>query len=294
MRKFWNRIVRIVAGGRTVADLADWLKIEKSELRDAPLHYRRFHIPKRNGGKREIHAPNDRLKRLQRRIHRRLLRRLKSHPAATAFEPGRSIADNARPHARRAVVLNIDLIEFFPSIPAERVYKLLRGCGWGRGASRLVTKLCTHDGVLPQGAPTSPKLSNLVNVFLDESLQDLAEQFDARYTRYADDVTFSFTSDDPQAVKSLLWNAREILYWRGYTVHRKRKLSVRRRHQRQEVTGLVVNDRPRLPRETRRRLRAARHRHRIGRIATLTRQQLAGWASLERMLEAAGDPASRP
>ena len=284
-QNLWNRIARCFAGGRTVADLAAWLKLDRSELRDVPLDYRRFGIPKRGGGTREICAPNGRLKSLQRRIHRRLLRRLHSHPAATGFEPGRSIVDNARPHAGRAVVVCIDIIAFFPSIPAERVYRLFRGCGWGRGASRLLTRLCTHEGALPQGAPTSPKLSNLVNYFLDQSLQELAEGFNARYTRYADDITFSFAEDDSFLVKSLLWNARDILWWKGYTVHRRRKLSVRRRHQRQEVTGLVVNERPRLPREVRRRLRAVRHRVQRGDIATMSAQQIAGWESFERMVE---------
>lgn len=285
-RNLWNRVVRWFAGGRTVADLADWLKLDKPELRDVPLDYRRFGIPKRSGGTREICAPNDRLKSLQRIIYRRLLRRLRSHPAATGFEPGRSIVDNARPHAGQAVVLCIDIVAFFPSIPAERVYRLFRSCGWGRGAGRLLTRLCTHDGSLPQGAPTSPKLSNLVNYFLDQSLQELAGGFNARYTRYADDITFSIAEDDAFAVKSLLWNARDILWWKGYTVHHRRKLSVRRRHQRQEVTGLVVNNRPRLPREVRRRLRAVRHHHATGRVATMTREQLDGWTSFARMVEA--------
>lgn len=155
----------------------------------------------------------------------------------------------------------------------------------GSGASRLLKELCTHENGLPQGAPTSPALSNLVNFNLDVQLTELAEMFDARYTRYADDMTFSLPADDRFDEKDLLWNVRGIVRRRGYTVHPRRKLSIRRRHQRQEVTGLVVNERPRLPRETRRRLRAVRHRIATGKTATMTRQQLAGWQSLEQMIE---------
>lgn len=287
--RLWQKIVRWFAGGRTVADLAEWLQIEKRELYDVPRDYRVFTIPKRNGQPRAIHAPNDRLKAIQRTINRRLLRKLPTHAAATGFERGKSIVDNALPHARRAVVINIDVIEFFPSTRAERVHEMLRRCGWGHGAARLVTSLCTVDGGLPQGAPTSPKLSNLVNLSTDVQLSALAEMYDARYTRYADDITFSLPHDDKYDERSLLSEARGVLGRKGYTVHYRRKLSIRRRHQRQEVTGLVVNDRPRLSRETRRRLRAVEHRHETGKIATMTRQQLAGWRSLERMIAQQSD-----
>lgn len=266
-------------------ELCDWLGVEKRELTETPRDYRRFTIPKRSGGERVIFAPNDRLKKLQRRILRRLLTRLQAHPAATGFEKDHSIVDNALPHAGRAVVLNIDIIAFFPSTSSDRVQHFFRRLKWGRGSSRLLTSICTHEGALPQGAPTSPRLSNLVNFYLDVDLANLAEGFEARYTRYADDMTFSFARDDALDIKSLLWNARRILHRKGYTVHHRKKLSVRRRHQRQEVTGLVVNERPRLPREVRRKLRAVRHRHATGRRATMTREQLAGWESLERMIE---------
>lgn len=283
-----RRIARFFAGGRTVADLCEWLDVDKRELRDTPIDYREFTIPKRSGGVRTIHAPVEKLKRIQRRILKRLLQSLKSHPVATGFERGRSIVDNATPHAGQAVVVNIDIIEFFPSTTAERVRRLFRACGWGRGAADLLVSLCTRDGALPQGAPTSPKLSNLVNLYLDTELAALAEGHGARYTRYADDMTFSFETDNDLAIDSVLWDARRIIYRKGYTVHHRKKLSIRRRHQRQEVTGLVVNERPRLSRDVRRKLRAVRHRHATGQRATMTREQLAGWVAFERMVDGEG------
>ena len=284
----WRTIQRWLAGGRTVAALCDWLQIPVVELRTVPRDYRQFSIPKRSGGQREILAPNDRLKALQRRIHRRLLRGLSCHPAAMGFERDRCIVDNALPHCGQAVVLNLDIVEFFRSTSAARVQRLFRRCGWGRGASRLLTDLCTYEGFLPPGAPTSPRLSNLVNRFLDQELTELAAAFGARYTRYADDLTFSFAVDDSFQVRSLLWNVRRMLWHRGYPVHHRRKLSIRRRHQRQQVTGLVVNEQPRLPRSVRRRLRAVEHRLATRGRATMSRQELDGWLSFERMIRERG------
>src|SRR5690349_1074658 len=124
---------------RGLADLSRWLGLPESELRpwlsNSPAwargyDYRRFTIPKRRG--------------------------------ATGFVRGRSIVDNARPHVNRAVVINVDLADFFPSITAERVTAAWRGLGWGAEAAAVLTAICTLDGRLPQGAPTSPALSNLV------------------------------------------------------------------------------------------------------------------------------------
>lgn len=282
----WRAIKRFFAGGRTVDELAEWLGIPAEELTSVPRTYHEFSIPKRSGGQRRILAPNDQLKKTQRRILRRLLRKLRVHPCATGFEPGQGIVNNAEPHLEAAVLVKLDIVDFFPSITESQIEACLRMRGWGRGAAALVTSLCTHEGVLPQGAPTSPKLSNLVNIGLDQALDNIADGFGANYTRYADDLTFSFVRDEEHQVRDLLFNVRGVLGRMGYTVHHRRKLSVRRSHQRQSVTGLIVNgDRPRLPRETRRWLRAVRHRVATGRISTLSPQQRAGWDSLEQMIE---------
>src|SRR5262249_44280484 len=155
---------------------------------------------------------DDGLKTIQRRILRRLLGRLRCHPAATGFERGRSIVTNARAHVGKAVVVQMDLKDFFTSTTTRRVRKYFRKTGWNREAADLLIRLCTHQGGLPQGAPTSPRLSNLVNYRLDARLARLAgrrrlydprtgqrigsREIGAKYTRYADDLTFSFQSDD--------------------------------------------------------------------------------------------------
>jgi hypothetical protein len=119
---------------------------------------------------------------------------------------------------------------------------------------------------------------------MDARLSRAALHFNAGCTRYADDITFSFDHDDSSAIHGLLRLVKEIVGAEGYVVHRKKKFCIRRRHQRQVVTGLVVNRRVNLPRATRRLLRAARHRAKLGRGCTFGAEQLAGWTALEAMV----------
>ena len=277
-------------------ELARRLDVEKRKLRRLKPQYRDFTIPKRSGGVRRILAPDDELKELQRRILRRLLDRLRTHPAAMGFERKRSIVTNAKAHVGRAAVLRMDLVDFFPSTSARRVGKYFRRIGWNRQGARLLVRLCCHEGGLPQGAPTSPRLSNLVNYRLDARLAGMARTFGAVYTRYADDITISFSdSEDGDAkdrdISSLeeFWRSpwtgklirivpgtatsgnirymrdfvRSLAGTEGYRVHGRKKTSVRRGHHCQMVTGLVVNDRVNLPRSTRRWLRAVEHRMKV-------------------------------
>jgi len=180
------------------------------------------------------------------------------------------------------VVIRIDLIDFFPSTTASRVEAYFRRIGWNAEAAELLTRLTTHEGGLPQGAPTSPRLSNLVNFYLDVQLTRLAARYRGVYTRYADDLTYSFPRDYPRRMRGIDQKTRRILKHRGYQINYK-KLRILRRHQRQTVTGLVVNDHPQLPRRTRRWLRSVRHHVRTGRPITLTEEQLLGWTAFELM-----------
>jgi RNA-directed DNA polymerase len=321
--------------GYDVDELARRLAMDQRDLRRFEPRYREFTIPKRSGGRRRILAPDDDLKGLQRRILRRLLSRLKAHPAATGFERGKSIVTNAGAHQGQAVVLRFDLKDFFPSTTLKRLKKYFRRIGWNRPATKVLLRLCTYQGGLPQGAPTSPRLSNLVNHRLDARLAGMAAWLGAVYTRYADDITISLPdegSDRARPVQRLGRNprtgelitkdvlmstsdkihfverfVRRVVEAEGYQIHRRRKLSIRRRHQCQTVTGLVVNDRVNLPRATRRWLRAVEHRTRLARQPflsssqpatygprkrpTLTPDQLQGWQSLQAMIarQAAAD-----
>jgi RNA-directed DNA polymerase len=269
---------------RGVEEIAQRLKLSVDELRDLMPTYRQFSIPKRRGGTRQIIAPSDPLKAIQRRILRRLLNGLPCHPAARGFESGQSIVTNAREHVGQAVIVRMDVKNFFASTRSDRITRYLQAIGWNEEASLLLTRLCTHGGGLPQGAPTSPRLSNLVNFRLDARLAKLGERLGARYTRYADDMTFSFATDDPRAIHVTIRMTKRILGEEEYQIHQHEKLVISRRNSRQRVTGLVVNERVNLPRATRRWLRAIEHRAATGRGCTLTAEQLAGWRALRSMI----------
>lgn len=295
--------------GKDVAELARRLGMAVAELQGFAPAYHTFTVPKRKGGTRTISAPADPLKKLQKCILRRLLGRLKVHPAVRGFERGHSIVTHALPHAGRAVVLHMDIKDFFPATAAKRVHAYFRRIGWNKPAADLLVKLCTHDGGLPQGAPTSPRLSSLVNYRMDERLSAVAEKLKLAYTnskplqvsaqrptpgivytRYADDLTFSFAADDRGAVASVIRLTKEVVGEEGYQLHQKKKLRIMRRHDRQMVTGLVVNEVVQLPRAVRLRLRAVRHHLDTGKPASLTEAQLAGWDSLTHMIAAQSQP----
>lgn len=264
--------------------LAERLGIDRHRLEAGTPVYERREIPKRRGGTRVLHVPDARTKAIQRTILRRVLARLQAHPAATAFERGRSIVHNALPHVGRPVIARLDLVEFFPNTRAERVDAYLRRVGWDADAAALLVKWTTHRGGLPQGAPTSPRLSNLVNYYLDVQIARHMASRGGTYTRYADDITLGFPTWHPRFGRGRIQWVRRLVKVHGYRLHGRPKLRVMARHQRQLVTGLVVNEKIQLPRETRRFLRAVRHRKATGRDATLTDAQLAGWDALERMI----------
>ena len=266
-----------------IDELCRRLGVTEPQLRDLPILYRTFQIAKRSGGTRTIAAPDEPLKKIQRVILRRLLRRLKAHPSATGFERKFSIVSNALPHVGQEVVIRLDLKEFFTSTPANRIDSYFRTIGWNADAAALLTKLCTHDRSLPQGAPTSPRLSNLVNFHLDVRLAGLARSLGLAYSRYADDMTFSGPEKARNATAAIHL-VKEIVKEEGYTLHIAKKLRIARRHDRQLVTGLVVNQKVNLRRDVRRKLRAIDHHLRVGKPATLTPQQFGGWKSLQSMI----------
>ena len=267
------------------ADLARRLGMEPEALQRVRPAYQAFDIPKRSGGRRRILAPEAEFKAFQRRLLRRLLARLSAHEAAHGFERGRSIVTHARRHTGSALLLRLDIRDFFPSTGAARVEAFFRQIGWDRKAASLLTTFCTHDGGLPQGAPTSPRLSNLVNRRLDARLEGLATRLGANYSRYADDMSFSWKEDRREQTGHLIGLVGSILEEEGYHLHRNKKLRIMRGNNRQVVTGLVVNKQVNLPRKTRRWLRAVEHRRQSGRHASLTAEQLDGWQSLVRMIE---------
>lgn len=289
---FWNWCVDLFdRRSFNRKELVRRLGMDINKIAAVPKNYHSFTVAKKSGKRRQVAAPNRELKQLQRKILRRLLAKLNPHPMTTGFRKGVSFVDNARIHQSQAIVIRIDLVDFFPSIKKERVFAYFRQIGWNRRTSDLLADLTTHQGQLPQGAPTSPALSNLVNYELDARISKLVSNRGGIYSRYADDITISFSPGQAFDLKPLLALTFMAIRSSGYEPHVGKKFDVRRPHQRQTVNGLVVNDRANLPRETRRWLRAVRHRteiyHQGGFLApppTLTKRQLAGWQSLESMI----------
>lgn len=214
--------------------------------------YKIYKIPKSNGKFRTIEAPEEGLKFVQRMILDRILPRTVSK-VATAFELGKGLLNNAEPHVGRAVLLGLDLKDFFPSFRYRKTLGYFEGLGYPRSSAVLLTELCTLNGHLPQGAPTSPHLANLMMAKFDEQLSDLCKRMRLKVTRYADDITISGNLDEMK-IEFLIGTIRKSLSALGLRLNW-RKIRVLRRNARQEVTGVVVNQRPSVSRETRRELR---------------------------------------
>lgn len=263
--------------------------------------YVAFEIPKSHGGVRTLHAPRPALKRLQRQVLDILLSPLEPHPAAHGFVAGRSTATNAAPHVGARRVVKMDLVDFFPTIHFGRVVGLFEQYGAGREAARTLAALLTYrptlpDGrvawpsVLPQGAPTSPQLSNLVCRRLDARLAALSENVAAVYTRYADDLTFSFRELPEKGLGRFLWWANQIIHQEGF-VENLPKRRVLGQGGQIRITGVVANQGLSVPRAARRRFRAIVHdceRHGVTRETTghdEPRAFLLGFAAYVAMLQ---------
>lgn len=258
----------------TGAELAGLMGITLNELRfltytnqvSKVQHYQQFAIAKKAGGTRLISAPMPRLKRLQYWILEQILQPLALTEVAHGFVTGRSIITNAQPHLGQQVVINLDLKDFFPTISYARIKGVFAHLGYNHEVATLLALLCSEpvtqtvelDGQryylsqnprrLPQGAPTSPYLSNLVVRQLDKRLQGLAHKYGFTYTRYADDLTFSSKSTEAP-IRGLLHWVHAIVKEEGFQVHPD-KTRIMQRGRRQEVTGLIVNQQLNIERHT--------------------------------------------
>jgi retron-type reverse transcriptase len=239
-------------------------------------HYVRFLLPKKTGGTRLISAPLPRLKAAQAWVLENILEKVPVHEAAHGFRQGRSIVTNARPHVGARVVVNLDLKDFFPSVLYPRVKGVFVRLGYSEATATVLALLCTEPDVeeveldgqryyvtqggrrLPQGAPTSPALTNILCRRLDRRLSGAARKLGFVYTRYADDLTFSAHGPEPRDAGELLRFVRWLVRQEDFTPHPD-KTRVLRRGRQQEVTGVVVNDKPGVDRETLKRFRALLH-----------------------------------
>ncbi|WP_084618566.1 retron St85 family RNA-directed DNA polymerase [Cellvibrio sp. OA-2007] len=156
--------------------------------------YRTYYVPKKSGGKRLIAQPARELKAIQSWILRNILELRPSSNQSMGLERDQSILTNALPHIGNGYLLNIDLENFFPSIKSKRVFHLFKKMGFNNNISTIFTRICTFNDGLPQGAPSSPKIANLICSKLDARIQGYVGKRGINYTRYADDLTFSAPS----------------------------------------------------------------------------------------------------
>lgn len=264
-------------------ELAKAMEITLSELRflsfhrkvSKTSHYRQFLIPKKAGGTRKISAPMPRLKAAQHWVLESILNKVPLHEAAHGFRKGRSILSNAQRHCGSGFLINMDLKDFFPTITLKRVHGLFQSLGYSPAIATVLALLCTEvpteavelDGEewfvatgerrLPQGAPTSPAITNAICRGMDARLQGIAAKHGFRYTRYADDLSFSTPEKEArEAGYKVLWQVKKVIAEEGFILHPD-KLRMMGSGRRMEVTGLVVNgEKPTVPREDVRSFRA--------------------------------------
>jgi RNA-directed DNA polymerase len=244
------------------------------------LHYDCHWQPKASSGWRLIESPKSRLRTIQRKILHGLLHKIPVHASAHGCVPGRSTLGNAAEHVGAPILLRLDLANFFASIRASRIHALFRTLGYTVEVSRYLTGLTTHcvspavvrampiaadepieirrdrkrqakrylERHLPQGAPTSPVLANLCAYRLDLRLAGAALESCARYTRYVDDLFFSCETTSRAHGRRIALMVHSIIIEEGFELN-VRKTKIMSRSQTQRVTGLVVNDKPNLPRK---------------------------------------------
>ena len=216
--------------------------------------YVSFKVLKKKGGFRIIDAPCKNLKLIQRWILDNILNHLNVSSSCHGFTQDRSIVTNAEIHVNQPLILNIDLKDFFPSIKTNRVKGLFKQIGYTEKISELFAEICTFNWHLPQGAPTSPMLANLVAWHLDIKLENFCEKKGYLYSRYADDITISGNRRLPRH-KRLIYN---IIEEEGFSINWD-KIRLHDRGSAQKVTGLIVNDKISIGREKKRLLRAKIH-----------------------------------
>jgi RNA-directed DNA polymerase len=256
--------------------LADARGLERSVSPDRLRNYTYAWLPRKAGPPRLIERPKSMLKSAQRRVLREVLDHIPAHEAAHGFVAGRSARSHAAAHTGAAVVVRLDLEDFFASVTARRVFGIFRSTGYSEGVAHALTALCTNvvpleqwaalprpvDDLiaaqwrlgrrlaaphLPQGAPTSPALASLAAFSLDRRLSGLATAFGVRYTRYADDLAFSGNAVLGRRAERLTQLVAEIARDEGFLLNRA-KTRVMPRSGRQRLCGVVVNEHPNVAR----------------------------------------------
>ena len=212
--------------------------------------YRHFSIPKSNGKTRDIDEPLPDLKYVQSWILHNILEKCPVSAYAKAYVKGRTLKHNARFHKAQKVLVTMDLKDFFPSISVKDVTGIFENMGYLHDVACFLAYLCCLDKVLPQGAPTSPYLSNLRMISLDDKISQYTSSKCIRYTRYADDLTFSGDFNPHYLINDV----SKMVFSEGFSIN-SQKTRVARNNARQVVTGIVVNSHMQVAKEKRKQIR---------------------------------------
>lgn len=259
---------------QTPRDVADLLEISYSVLvfnvfkLPADRKYTIFHVPKKHGGFREIRAPISNIKIIQQKLNSVFQSTFRVKSCVHGFADGRSIVSNAERHANKRYVLNVDLKDFFPSINFARVFGMFKAYPYHfpHKVAMVLARICCDEFEFPQGAPTSPVVSNMICAKMDSQLKHLAQVLKCWYSRYGDDLTFS-TSKESFPVElatsgptgTRVGARLEALIKANHFEVNDKKVRLQEFTERQEVTGLVVNKRPNVQRAYRQQIRAMLH-----------------------------------
>lgn len=231
-------------------------------------HYRSFQMKKSDGKFRQIDTPRTYLKVIQWWILDNILNKVNFNSNVFGFVSGRSAVQNAQYHIGAQHILNVDIQNFFPSILIERVCEIFSTLGFNEEVAAALAELCCLHGRLPQGAPTSPAIANLVLRDLDDDLSKIAEAEWYKYSRYADDLTFSSMT---KIEDTFLSDVTEAVNRAGFTL-KSSKTRFSGRGGRMEVTGVVINEKLQPPRNWRKNMRSKLHRLRAA--GRLTRKEV--------------------
>ncbi len=227
-----------------VDDLSHALRLPKEVISKFSFnndkYYHRIEMEKKSGGIRHIESPLKELKAIQRWVLRYILDKLSPSVYAKGFVRKKSIIDNAKPHEGNQYVLNLDLQDFFTNVKASHVYTLFKNIGYNNNIAFILTSFCTKGGYLPQGAPTSPALSNLVCLRLDHRISTYCKKRALTYTRYADDLCIS--GNKILILQKASYLIKDIICDEGFIINSKKEKFLGPKVRR-EVTGLTVTPR---------------------------------------------------
>ena len=221
-------------------------------LKTRDSHYKHSYIPKTSGGTRELLVPDWDLRHHQRFIQKTILYKIPVSQHACAYHKRRNLKDLAEPHVGHSTLIHIDIKDFFSSITEQMVFEaLIRETGYPKNVAGYLSRLCCYKRYLPQGACTSPALSNICFKICDDSIAALAKQYELSYTRYSDDIYLSGHYVDSATI---IREVKRILAQHGFHINTE-KTRVLGRHHAQMVTAIVVNDKMQVSRSYRRKLR---------------------------------------